>query len=152
MLGSALKHGALRDQECPTFRTPRKGRSRRSLHAKGAPPTWKYLIARVNLRRVRDTAKPEPVHYIFLFLVQFPWPAAFDGKNVPSSPVRHGAFRRFEESWMCMQTAAMTPTLGPSRFIPRIQKPKAYAQRSHYFGNHDGYLFSHRCQPMFCLY
>jgi hypothetical protein len=47
---------------------------------------------------------PEPklVHHIFLFIVQFPWSAAFDSEDVPSGTMRHRAFSRVDEHVMCV--------------------------------------------------
>ncbi len=47
-------------------------------------------------------AEPELVHDLVFCVVQFPWSAVFDGKDVPSGSVRHGAVRRVDQRAVCV--------------------------------------------------
>jgi len=84
--------------------------------------------------------KPKLVHYIFLFIfiVQFPWSAAFDSKDVPSGTMWHRAFGRFDEGCVSMQTGTVTPTFGPRCLVVNVEVPKAHTQRGDYFGEPGG--------------
>lgn len=48
---------------------------------------------------------------------QFSRTSVFDGDNIPSGTVRHGAFGRFKESLVLMQAATEVPTIIPGGFI-----------------------------------
>jgi hypothetical protein len=74
---------------------------------------------------------PEPklVHHIFLFIVQFPWPAAFDSEDAPSGTMRHGAFCCVNERLVCVQAVTVTPAVRPRRFVVGVDVPKARKQQ-----------------------
>src|SRR5260370_21994694 len=121
---------------------------------------WRFLIrasrsfARAKERGILLVHSPKPklVHYIFLLIVQFPWFPVFDGKDVPSGTIWHGAFRRVDKRVVCVQAASVAPTVGPSGFIVWIQKPKTFTQRGDDFGEPDWYLFRHQAETYVWLY
>jgi len=71
---------------------------------------------------------PEPklVHHIFLFIVQFPWSAAFDSEDVPSGMAHFAASMSV---LVCVQAVTVTPTVRPRRFVVDVDVPKARKQR-----------------------
>jgi len=62
-------------------------------------------------------AKPKLVDDTFFFLSQFSRCPTLDGYDVPPAPMRHGAFRCFNDSRVFMQAAPEMPAISPGRFI-----------------------------------
>jgi hypothetical protein len=62
-------------------------------------------------------AEPKLVDDFIFFLSQFSRCTTLDGDNIPPAAMRHGAFRRFDESRVLMQAAAEMPAIIPGRFI-----------------------------------
>jgi hypothetical protein len=72
--------------------------------------------------------EPEFVHDLIFRIGQFPGRVPVNRERIPSRAMRHGAFGRFYQRRVFVQTTTVRPALCPTSFILRIEKPITQTQ------------------------